>query len=286
MKTLISAIAVAGALLSTNLLAEDEIRLEGAAPGQWTMDFDAAKQVAAEKNLPILLDFSGSDWCGWCKLMERQVFSQKEWTAYATNSIMQVLIDFPSDKSRIPGKYIDRNNKLKDQFEIAGFPTFIILDSDGKTVLGQLSAGENKTPQSFIAELRQLFVYRSAQVDKYTKDMAPEKAEKYRKTIEDINSKLKLIDEKQELIMREKHAVMDLAHQVDKLKEQATELRAAAKGEDQLKAYKQLKADLKTAREELEAWLATRPERSQENGLKYKAMQAKIETIATKLNQF
>ncbi len=45
--------------------AAEAIQTEGAKVGHWTMDFEAAKKIAAEKNLPLLLNFTGSDWCGW-----------------------------------------------------------------------------------------------------------------------------------------------------------------------------------------------------------------------------
>ena len=53
--------------------------VSGATPGEWTQAYQAAKALAARKGIPILLNFSGSDWCHWCQLMDRQVFSQQEW---------------------------------------------------------------------------------------------------------------------------------------------------------------------------------------------------------------
>ena len=142
-KNILFNVGVALMVMAGNLIAV-ECDVDGAVPGKWTMDLDAAKTVAAEKQLPILLDFSGSDWCGWCKLMESNVFALPEWSAWATNNLMMVLLDFPQDKSLVPEKYVERNNALNAQYGVEGFPTFVLLDSDGQTEIGRLGAGSGK----------------------------------------------------------------------------------------------------------------------------------------------
>lgn len=134
-------------------LSKEDYDIDGAKVGRWTMDLAAAKSLAAEKQLPILINFTGSDWCYWCKLMEKNVFTKPEWNAYATHHIVMVLIDFPRDKTAVPEKYKERNNTLKGQYEISGYPTFVLLKPDGKIELGRLKAGRNKTPASFIEEI-------------------------------------------------------------------------------------------------------------------------------------
>ena len=79
---------------------------EGAKVGEWTMDFDAAKTLAKEKNLPILMNFTGSDWCGWCKVMDRSVFSKPKWDAYAKKNLVLVFIDFPQNKALVPMHFV------------------------------------------------------------------------------------------------------------------------------------------------------------------------------------
>ena len=120
------------------------------------MDLDAARKLAADKQLPILLNFTGSDWCHWCKRMEKNVFTQPEWNGYAANHIVMVLIDFPRDKSVVPEKFKEQNNTLKERYEVGGYPTFVLLNPDGQTELGRLKAGRNKTPASFIEEVKAL----------------------------------------------------------------------------------------------------------------------------------
>ncbi|MGD9782041.1 MAG: thioredoxin family protein [Kiritimatiellia bacterium] len=127
--------------------------LEGAVAGEWTMDLDAAKALAAETGLPLFLNFTGSDWCGWCRMMDKQVFSQEAWKTYAKKNFVLVWIDFPRDKSLVPDAFAERNAKLMQEFGVGGFPTYVLLDSDGHTRLGQAGASRDATPERFIAEL-------------------------------------------------------------------------------------------------------------------------------------
>ena len=130
--------------------------ISGAVPGEWTMDLEAAKALAAETGLPLLLNFTGSDWCGWCRLMDRQVFSQEAWKTYAKEHFVLVWLDFPQNKALVPDEFAERNNRLLQEFEIGGFPTFILLDPDGQTRLGQAGASRDVDPERFIAALEDI----------------------------------------------------------------------------------------------------------------------------------
>ena len=152
-KQLIGAALIASASLT--LLAASPVT-KGAKAGEWTMDFDAAKTLAREKNLPILINFTGSDWCGWCKLMDREVFAKDEWQAYAKENVVLVTIDFPQDKTRVPMHFVARNQKLSETYGVRGYPTYIVLGADGTTRLGQLGASRDASPSSFIGELKKL----------------------------------------------------------------------------------------------------------------------------------
>jgi protein disulfide-isomerase len=172
-----------GALTLTAPAAE-KVQTDGAEVGQWTMDFDAAVKVAAEKKLPLLLNFTGSDWCGWCKLMDKNVFAEEEWQKYAAENLMLVTLDFPKDKSIVPEKYVDRNKKLQEKFEVGGYPTYVILDSDGETKIGQLGAGKEKTPSSFIDEFKGVVRLSASNVEAYCK-ANPDKADDFKAAIKE-----------------------------------------------------------------------------------------------------
>ena len=131
---------------------EPAIALSGAELGAWTQDYAAATNAAASSGKPVFLDFTGSDWCGWCMLMERQVFSQQEWKDWAATNLYLVTLDFPRDKSKVPEDYQKRNRELSKQYGVRGYPTYIVLDSKGQK-LGQLGADRNAKPGKFIRQL-------------------------------------------------------------------------------------------------------------------------------------
>lgn len=165
--------------------ASEEVALAGAESGKWTMDYDAALKVASEKNLPLILNFTGSDWCGWCKLMDQNVFAAEAWKKYAADKVVLVTIDFPQDKLKVPEKYQARNTELKDEFQIEGFPTYVVVDSDGKTVLGQLGAGREKTPETFIKEFEGVARFSASNIEAYS-TANPDKADAFKSAITDF----------------------------------------------------------------------------------------------------
>ena len=99
----------------------------------WLTDFDAAKKQAAEKNLPILVDFSGSDWCGWCIKLDDEVFSQSAFKSYASKNLVLFMADFPRKKPQDEAVK-KQNKKLAKQYGIKGYPTVLLLDADGKVL--------------------------------------------------------------------------------------------------------------------------------------------------------
>lgn len=172
----------------------EAVQIDGAKIGHWTMDFDAAKKIAAEKKLPLLINFTGSDWCGWCKLMDKGVFAKEAWTKYAAENVLLVTLDFPKDKTIVPEKYVARNEKLKDQFEVRGFPSYVILASDGETKIGQLGAGKGKTPESFISEFKAVVRLSPANIEAFVK-ANPDKAKAYKAAIKGVeDAKKELAD--------------------------------------------------------------------------------------------
>lgn len=130
------------------------VRIDGAAPGEWTMDLAAARAVGAELKLPLFLNFSGSDWCGYCILTERTVFATEAWRTYAADNLMLVIVDFPRDASRVPEKYRARNDALANEFRVEGYPAFFVFDPVADEVIGRFGAFRDMTPESFIQLVR------------------------------------------------------------------------------------------------------------------------------------
>ncbi len=124
-----------------------------AAKIEWLTDFDTAKAQARAQNKTLLINFTGSDWCPPCILLERQVFSQPEFREYATQHLVLLEVDFPRMKE-LSDEQKAANEKLAERYEIDGFPTVVVLDSNGKTLgrLGYRPGG----PKAFLAVLEKL----------------------------------------------------------------------------------------------------------------------------------
>ncbi len=127
--------------------------LAASAELNWLTDFAAAKSKAKSDHKLVLLDFTGSDWCGWCKLLKAEVFSQPQFQEYAAKNLVLVELDFPRSKPQTDA-IKKQNSELADQYQIEGFPTLVVLDAEGKSVgkLGYMEGG----PKAFIAALEKL----------------------------------------------------------------------------------------------------------------------------------
>jgi protein disulfide-isomerase len=119
----------------------------------WLTDLPKAQEQAkAEKKL-VMLDFTGSDWCGWCIKLDKEVFSQPEFAAYAKTNLVCVEVDFPT-KKKLSAEQQKANDALAKKYNVEGYPTIIVLNADGKKVgeLGYMKGG----PKAFIAALEKL----------------------------------------------------------------------------------------------------------------------------------
>jgi thioredoxin-related protein len=98
----------------------------------WTSDFEAAKKQAAEENKNLLIDFTGSDWCGWCIRLKEEVFDKDEFNKGVADSFVLVEIDFPQDDSKLSEETKVQNERLGDEYSVQGYPTIMLTDAAGK----------------------------------------------------------------------------------------------------------------------------------------------------------
>lgn len=117
----------------------------------WSEDYaKAVAQAKAEKKM-VLLDFTGSDWCPPCKMMAKEVFSQKEFADYAKGKLVLVELDFPQGKKQ-SDEIQKQNQKLQTEYKIEGYPTVIALNPEGKEV-GRWVGYQPGGPKGLIAKL-------------------------------------------------------------------------------------------------------------------------------------
>ena len=119
----------------------------------WLTDFEAAQTQSRTEEKTMLINFTGSDWCPPCILLEKQVFSQPAFADYAAKNLVLLKADFPRIKMQSDEEKA-ANEKLAERYVIEGFPTIVVLDSSGKTLgeLGYMPGG----PEKFIAALEKL----------------------------------------------------------------------------------------------------------------------------------
>lgn len=156
-----------------------QVALEGVVPGGWTMDFEAAKAFAASNDLPLFLSFTGSDWCGYCIQAEREIFALPEWQVFASNRLVLVNIDLPRNPKLIPAAVRSRNEAVQDAFEVQQFPTFLVLEKDGRTVLKQFGLARDSNPANFIRETAMALRRRPAEMRRFLAGMSEGQAAAY-----------------------------------------------------------------------------------------------------------
>ena len=105
-------------------------------PIQWEPSFENAKKTAKEKEELILLNFSGSDWCGPCIVLRRDYLESEVFTAMANENLVLVNADFPRKKKNIgTAEVVKRNEALAEQYNKEGsFPLTLLLNADGKVI--------------------------------------------------------------------------------------------------------------------------------------------------------
>ena len=131
---------------ATNSGSDEEV-------GDWSTDVRAAIAQAQSQHKHLFLFFTGSDWCGWCKRLNREILSTSDFQKYASEKLVLVKLDFPRSHPQ-PADVKQQNEQLAAHFRIEGFPTVIVLDPSGKP-LGKLGYQEGG-PGPFIQALERL----------------------------------------------------------------------------------------------------------------------------------
>lgn len=119
----------------------------------WATDLPRAQAQARAEGKAVLINFTGSDWCGWCIRLKRDVFLKPDFAGYAKSNLVLVEIDFPKRK-RLPAESQAANRRLAQQFQVQGYPTLILLAADG-TRLGNVNYANGGT-RTFLSEVEKI----------------------------------------------------------------------------------------------------------------------------------
>lgn len=108
----------------------------------WNNNLDKAMEISKKTKKPLLLFFTGSDWCGWCIRLQNEVFKKPEFVTWATNNVVLVEVDFPR-KTALSPELTAQNNQLQQFFAVQGYPTVWFVNAtkiDGKTNFDKLGS--------------------------------------------------------------------------------------------------------------------------------------------------
>jgi thioredoxin-related protein len=129
------------------------VQLGAAQQLKWRTDLPKAIEEAKAENKLVMVDFTGSDWCGWCIKLDKEVFSQTAFIDYANKNVVPVKIDFPR-KLEQSEELKKANRALQQKYNIKGYPTIVVLNSEGKEI-GRLGY-EPGGPKAFIRSLEKV----------------------------------------------------------------------------------------------------------------------------------
>ena len=109
----------------------------------WHDNVEKAMEISKKSKKPLMLFFTGSDWCGWCIRLQKEVFKTKEFTTWAKGNVVLVELDFPRNTSKLTAETQNQNSQLQQVFQVQGYPTVWLVKAnkkDGKTNFEKLGS--------------------------------------------------------------------------------------------------------------------------------------------------
>ena len=99
--------------------------------GKWVTGYDAAVKLAVETKRPILVLFTGSDWCPWCIKLDKEMLSNQQFKDWAKDNVVLLYLDFPQNK-KLSASQVKTNNDLKTKYGCDGFPSMYLINEKGE----------------------------------------------------------------------------------------------------------------------------------------------------------
>ena len=144
--------------VSCTLFGQSEYKAENEG---WLVDIKEAHALSEKTGKPILANFTGSDWCGWCKRLTASVFVKDDFKKWADENVVLLELDYPRRKS-LPQDIKMQNEQLRQAFQIRGFPTVWLFKLEADDEKGQINieglgqTGYKRTVKEFTSDIDQM----------------------------------------------------------------------------------------------------------------------------------
>lgn len=122
------------------------------AQSQWTTSYEEAAKVSDATNRPIFAFFTGSDWCPFCQKLTRQVLNTPQFLRWASNNVVLLEVDFPK-RTELAPELKKQNYDLKAKYKVKGYPTVLMLTSDGREVARQVGFPKDTVAVQWVDDL-------------------------------------------------------------------------------------------------------------------------------------
>ncbi|NMA41910.1 MAG: thioredoxin family protein [Oligosphaeraceae bacterium] len=252
--------------------------------GVWTTNYDAALKLAEQEQLPIILNFTGSDWCRYCKILMRDVFSQQEWQDWVADKFILVYLDFPRNPELINAELMAQNAKLREQFQVEAFPSLLVLEHDGN-LLGQVVMREDNSVRTVQRNLRAINRRRKTVVQQIIAAMPEAQRQETQAMYDKIQQDSKLlsdmIKEHEENMQKLQLNIIEMSEKTEKAIVDSIVVRLSPEKQAE---YQNAKQEMQTLSEQLSQWLERKPEQSEQNILLYRNFQKQLQEQSDKIS--
>lgn len=159
---------------------------------EWTEDFDQAKQKSEELNKPLFVLFTGSDWCANCRELKAKILDHPQFIECLKDHFIFVVVDFPLHY-RLSNEALTRNQKLKEDYQISGFPTAVIFMPSGDKLVfaGRFPKNPDECAKFFLKEVEDAKQLDNvmANFDKKKGELTKEELEKFYRQAKQMGKK-------------------------------------------------------------------------------------------------
>ncbi len=152
----------------------------------WSSDYEASKKLATESRKDLLIDFTGSDWCGWCIKLNDEVFKHDPFKDGVKDTFVLVELDYPQDKSKLSETTQKQNEELGKKYSVQGYPTILLCDSEGKPYAS--TGYQPGGPEKYVEHLNDLRKKKAGRDEAFAKASKAEGVDKAKALVAALDS--------------------------------------------------------------------------------------------------